>query len=301
MKNLMSEGTGLKRPAYTSRRVALVSERLRYRALLHALWTLRGSIPGERPPTEPKVRYRAERLRGIEPHYDVYLPERPTGDSVVLVHGGAFTIGARDMKPMRRIASSLVDRGVAVCSVDYRMIFRGGRLDESLEDVGLALEHWRERTVKRGLDPSRVSIMGLSAGATLALLTAARLPVHRVVSCFGLYELDHLNGPLAALIPRLVFRSSDRTRWAQRSPRGAAQPAAPTLLIHGTADGLVPHSQAERLAAHRHSLGLPTELVIYPDAPHGFFNEDKQVALDALEEIGRFLGPSAHPSPHSSA
>lgn len=272
-----------------------MTERLRYRALLHALWTLRGKVPGEQPPTEPKVRYRTQRLRGIAPHYDVYLPERPISDSVVLVHGGGFTIGARDMKPMRRIAASLLDRGIAVCSVDYRMIFRGGRLEESLEDVGAALEHFRAGAEARGLDGARISILGLSAGATLALLTASRIPVHRVVSCFGLYELDHLNGPLAALIPRLLFRSRDRGLWAERSPRGAAQPGAPTLLLHGTADGLVPHGQAERLAAHRRSLGLPTELVLYPGAPHGFFNEDQQVAIDALEAIGRFLLPSADP------
>jgi acetyl esterase/lipase len=270
-----------------------VSERLSYRALLHALWTLRGKVPGERAPTESKVRYRAHPLRGIAPHYDVYLPERPSGDSVVMVHGGGFAIGARDMKPMRRIAASLLDRGFAVCSVDYRMIFRGGRLDESLDDVTLAFEHFRAETYRRGLDPARVSILGLSAGATLALLAAARTPVRRVVSCFGLYELDHLNGPLAALIPRLVFRSTDRALWAARSPRGATQPTAPTLLLHGTADGLVPYGQAERLAAHRRSLDLPTELVLYPGAPHGFFNEDKQVAIDALDAIGRFLLPSA--------
>lgn len=274
-----------------------MSERLRYRALLHALWSLRGTVPGERAPTERKVRYRAHRLRGIEPHYDVYSPERPTGDSVVLVHGGGFTIGARDMKPMRRIASDLLARGLAVCSVDYRMIFRGGRLDESLEDVVCALEHWRARTGRRGLDPARVSILGLSAGATLALLAASRAPVHRVVSCFGLYELDHLKGPLAALLPRLAFRSTDRALWAERSPRGSKQPEAPTLLLHGTADGLVPHGQAERLAAHRRSLGLPTELVIYPGAPHGFFNEEGQVAIDALEAIARFLVPTEAPSP----
>lgn len=273
-----------------------MTERLRYRALLRALWTLRGQVPGERPPTERAVRYRAQRLPGIEPHYDVYLPERPTGDSVVLVHGGGFAIGARDMKPMRRIASDLLARGVAVCSVDYRMIFRGGRLDESLEDVGRALEHWREHASGRGLDPARVSLLGLSAGATLALLAASRAPVHRVVSCFGLYELDHLSGPLAALLPRLVFRSSDRALWAERSPRGAKQPQAPTLLLHGTADGLVPHGQAERLAAHRRSLGLPTELVIYPGAPHGFFNEEGQVALDALDAIARFVMSSDAPA-----
>jgi len=46
----------------------------------------------------------------------------------------------------------------------------------------------------------------------------------------------------------------------------------PTLLLHGTLDDLVPVEQAHRLADHRRSLGLPTRLVVYEGAPHGFFN-----------------------------
>jgi acetyl esterase/lipase len=265
-----------------------VTERLRYRALLHALWSLTGPVDGEIPPTERDVRYRSSsggEVRGIAPRYDVFLPKAPSGHSAVLVHGGGFVIGSKSMKPMRVLASRLVAANIAVCSIDYRMLFRGGRLKEALEDTTAALAHWKERAPTYGLDPGRISAIGLSAGATLTLLAASQLDMHRVVSCFGLYELDHLSGPLAAALPRLLFGSSDRALWASRSPRGAAQTNAPTLLLHGTADGLVPHGQAERLAAHREALGLPTRLVIYPDAPHGFFNQDSEVRTKATEEI----------------
>ena len=130
-------------------------------------------------------------------------------------------------------------------------------------------------SARYGLDPSRVSLVGLSAGATLSMLVAASLDdgaVHRLACGFGLYELDHLHGPLAGVVPRLLFRTPDRARWSERSPRGGAQPKIPTLLLHGTEDGLVPVEHARRLAAHRESLGLETKLVIYPGAPHGFFN-----------------------------
>lgn len=263
-----------------------MTERLRYRALLHALWSLTGPVAGEIPPTTRGLSYRsAQAPSGIAPRYDLYLPTNQGGASAVLVHGGGFVIGSKSMKPMRVLASRLVAANIAVCSIDYRMLFRGGRLNEALEDTTSALSHWGAEAPKYGLDPARISVIGLSAGATLTLLAAAQANVHRVVSCFGLYELDHLSGPLAAALPRLLFGSSDRALWASRSPRGAAQTQAPTLLLHGTADGLVPHGQAERLAAHRRSLGLPTELVIYPDAPHGFFNQDTEVARKATEAI----------------
>lgn len=268
------------------------AERLRYRALWDALWSLRGPVEGERAPSLRGVRYRAGDGRGVAPRYDLYLPRSPTGASVLLVHGGGFVLGSRSMKPMRRIASVLSASGIAAASVDYRLLFRGGRLEEAVDDVRAALVHWRRASAEHGLDPERVAICGLSAGGTLTLLAAAAEDgaARRVVSCFGLYELDHLAGPLAGVLPRLVFGTPDRQRWAERSPRHAAQPSAPTLLLHGTADGLVPHGQAERLAAHRRSLGLPTELVLYPGAPHGFFNRSGEVADAAIAEIARHVG-----------
>ena len=218
--------------------------------------------------TEPTwtLRYRATREAGISPLADIYLPARPTGASAVLVHGGGFVIGSRRMKPMRFLASRLVREHIAVCAIDYRMIFRGGRLDEAVADVRAALAFWYTRVPPLGLDPQAVSVIGLSAGATLALLATTDTPVARLACCFGLYELDHLRG-VSSILPRMLFRTADRSRW-----RVAAQPAMPTLVLHGDADRLVPVEQAHRLAAQREAAGLPTRLVVLPGAPHAFFN-----------------------------
>ncbi len=264
-----------------------VSE-LRYRAVLDALLSLRGGIADERAPSHRAVRYRQGWTRGVAPTLDVWEPrEKKTQRSVLLVHGGGFFVGARHMKPMRVLGSRLSDAGVTVASIDYRLVFQGGRLDEALTDTRDALSFWRDRCARRGLDANGVTIVGLSAGATLAMIVAgeADASVHRVVSCFGLYELDHLEGPLATLLPRLVFRSTDRERWRARSPRQAPQPRVPTLLLHGTGDGLVPVSQARRLAEHRGTLGLPTTLSIYEGAPHGFFNHAGEHAERGVREI----------------
>lgn len=264
---------------------------LRYGALAQALWSLRAPVYFDEPtPTERAVRFRPARARGIAPLYDVYLPRTTPRASALLVHGGGFTLGSRTMVPMRFLASRLVRAGIAVACTDYRMIFRGGRLDEAVRDVHDALEHFRAHGERRhGLDPARLGMVGLSAGGTLAMLVAGTVPVHRLACAFGLYELDHLEGGLASIVPRLLFRSPDRSLWHARSPRHAPQPSAPTLLLHGTADGLVPIRQAEALAAHRRALGLPTSLVVYPDAPHGFFQRDCPEAHAGAEAIALHL------------
>lgn len=263
---------------------------LRYGAVWSSLQSLRGesTITPVRP-THSEIRYRAGASRpgAIAPLADIYIPANPTGASAVLVHGGGFVIGSRRMKPMRYLATRLHAAGIAVCAIDYRMIFRGGRLDEAVDDVCDAFEFWSAMSTTLGLEPRAVSLVGLSAGATLCLLAGARIAPPRlaaVACCFGLYEVEHLHGP-AQLLPRLLFGTADRTAWIARSPRFAPQPAAPTLLLHGGDDGLVPVAQADRLAAHRTSHGLPTRLVIYPGAPHGFFNVPVPAADAGAREI----------------
>lgn len=266
---------------------------VRYGAIASALASLRGAPNATAlAPTAAAISFRARVGRGIPPLADLYVPPRPTGASVVLVHGGAFLIGSRRMKPMRFLAARLASAGIGVCAIDYRMIFRGGRLDEAIDDVRAAVAFWREQAPAHGLDPAAISLIGLSAGASLAMLATAELApdaLAGLVCCFGLYELDELRGA-AAVLPRLLLRTRDRAIWAVRSPSRARQPATPTLLLHGTADGLVPADQARRLAAHRATLGLPTRLVVYPDAPHGFFNLPCAAADAGVAEIIAHVG-----------
>ncbi|MEO6776930.1 MAG: alpha/beta hydrolase [Kofleriaceae bacterium] len=271
---------------------------LRYGAVLSSLRSLRGDpTTSAIVPTAASVPYRARpRRRGeIAPLADLYVPAHPSGASVVLVHGGGFVIGSRRMKPMRLLTAQLTATGIAVCALDYRMIFRGGGLAEALQDVRDGFGFWSEQAAGFGLDPRAISLVGLSAGATLALLAGAGLDtVAGVVSCFGLYEIDHLRGP-ATLLPRLLFGTADRRAWAERSPRFAPQTSAPTLLLHGSDDGLVPVEQAHRLDEHRRALGLATRLVIYDGAPHGFFNlAGHPAALAATREIVDHVGHVGH-------
>lgn len=203
-------------------------------------------------------RYRADRRRGIPPLADIYTPAAPR-TNILLVHGGGLVVGSRRMRPIRILAERFVREGARVCSIDYRMVFRGGRLDEAVEDVRAALAFWTAR-----VGPTQV--VGLSMGATLAML-AGDTGVERLACCFGLYEVDHL--------PRLYRHL---LRW-----RFDSHPPIPTLLLHGDADRLVPVAQAHRLAAERTARALPTELVVVPGAPHGFFTTPHaEVGIAAL-------------------
>ena len=140
------------------------------------------------------VRYRQEYRRGIQPLVDVYMPEgEGPFPSVILIHGGAFLVGSRDMKPARYLASNLVKAGFVVASMDYRMVWRGGRFNESQSDVESMIDWWFTRDKAYRIDLDRVALLGISAGAALMLMarTASATPsIAKLVSAYGIYDFE---------------------------------------------------------------------------------------------------------------
>ena len=265
------------------------------RALLRNLWALRSADQFEHvKPTHEGLRFGAVTNRGVQPQADVYLPAAQSKGipSVMLIHGGGFLLGSRSMKPMRYLTSHLLAQGYAVCSIDYRLIFRGGRLEEAQQDARDAWRWWCKKSEEWSLDPEKRSILGLSAGATLAYLTAVapgQSSPQRLVCGFGLYNFASMNGSMGRLLPRLLTRSPDEHIWQSYSPLNAPHPDCPTLLLHGDADQITAKEQSLDLATRRRELGLKTNTRIYPHAPHGFFNYCNETSATAMEDILRFL------------
>lgn len=271
-----------------------LSEEPRSSGLAHALYVaLAPARFSVRAPTAPDVAYASGPRRGVPPLCDVYSPSRSgPHPSVVLVHGGGFVIGHRRMKPVRLLASRLCDQGYAVCSIDYRLLFRGGGLAEQLIDVNDAAGFWRSSLERFDCDPARVSMVGLSAGAALMMLHAGQteLRYHKLVSIYGPASFDRVSGRRASLYLSWVMGTRDREVWKQRSPLTHATMDTPLLLIHGTADQLVPVSHAERLHAARLERGLPTELELVEGMPHGWLNDASLPETErAVERVLRFL------------
>ncbi|MCB9727406.1 MAG: alpha/beta hydrolase [Deltaproteobacteria bacterium] len=239
----------------------------------------------DRPPTLRGVAFRPGRGDSGHALADVWLPATPTtGASVLLVHGGGFVLGSRSMKPMRLVASRLVEAGVAVASVDYRLALRGGRLGSMVQEVGAALDWWRAQAPEHGLDPDAVTLAGASAGAALAWLAcaAAPAPPARLVALYGVYDLRYLGRGKAALLGRLVAGTRDAEALYALSPLSAPPLALPVLMVHGTADRLVPYAQSEQLCRARLGAGLPTELLTCEGEPHGFLNDASRPASGAV-------------------
>ena len=99
-------------------------------------------------------------------HYRVVGANRPT-PAVVVVHGGGWTGG--DPSQAGGNALHFARRGIATVSISYRLA-PTHRFPAALDDVRRGLRHVRANADRLGIDPERLVLMGLSAGAHLAML-----------------------------------------------------------------------------------------------------------------------------------
>jgi len=247
---------------------------------------------------------------GGEPlRYDLYRPRRvrELAPAVVFVHGGGWAYG----DPSQAAGNGLhfARTGIATVSLSYRLA-PTHRFPAQLDDVRRGLRYVRRNAETLGIDPARLVLLGLSAGAHLVMLAhlARGLPaleptlpadlaatsedVLAVMAHYGPYDLTRRR-PLADWDPvgELLGERVEDPAWVRlASPvQHAAHATAPVLLVHGTADDVVSHRESERMHTALGAAAKATELLLLEGAPHAFqmdwrgaANERANAAMDAL-------------------
>jgi acetyl esterase/lipase len=235
---------------------------------------------------------------------DVLVPvtESPA-PLVVWVHGGAWMIGDRRYLPETlrpdQIFDELLAAGLAVATIDYRHAAEAP-FPAQLNDAKAAVRYLRAHADVLGVDTSRIGIWGESAGGHLAALVALTpdnadlegtlgvvgpsSAVDVVVDWYGVADLatmPRMTPPpeIAAMLPPELLIAPEDVLLAglDEATRAAASPvnhvtagAPPFLLVHGTADALVPFTQSRELANSLNSSGVPVRLEPVDGAGHIF-------------------------------
>jgi acetyl esterase/lipase len=205
---------------------------------------------------------------------DLYVPERNGADTaapiVVFFYGGAWQRGNR--ADYAFVGSFLAAQGIIAVIPDYRLYPEVG-FPDFVHD-GAAAVAWVTRNIADfGGDPSRIVLMGHSAGAHIAALLA--LDAHYLeqagVSYQALEALIALAGPFDFAIDEGRLARI----FAAAADSGASQPlnfvnadAPPALLLHGADDGVVEPANSRRLHRSLCEAGVDAELVIYPGVGH---------------------------------
>ncbi len=198
------------------------------------------------------------------------------------------------MRAVKTVATALVEAGFAVAAFDYRVVFRGGRLDEAIEDAHAAMRWWRSQADEFGLDEESVSVLGVSAGAAIAMAAATGLgPLDRLAGVYGPYDFLNLPTRARRIIGRVLLRSWDQGDWERRSPARTCDLPVPVALLHGLDDRLVSVEHTHTFADYRRERGLPVRVHLYEGARHGFLRHpDLPVTQRALDDLLGFFGRS---------
>jgi alpha-L-fucosidase 2 len=206
---------------------------------------------------------------------DAYVPPAAAAvAAVIVVHGGCWTAGDRHDN-VAPLFDPLTRSGFAWFTIDYRLASDIGEIGNGAEDVAAAIRFVRDRAHEYNVDPNRIALVGESAGAHLAALAALAGPekVGAVVSLYGPHDLEHLVRTSKIVPPevRAMCASGALDGFLQAiSPiRHVHSGAPPFLLIHGTADHIVPYSQSVRMHQRLIDAGVDAELLPVPGACHG--------------------------------
>ena len=225
------------------------------------------------------------------PAYEVHLPEpsRRNGAAVVIFPGGGYSILAMAHEG-RDYADWLKQRGIVAVIAKYRVSrddAAGFQFPVPLLDARRAIRTVRARAAEWGVDPSKVGVMGSSAGGHLASMCATmwdetfaeetgdeidKLPcrpdfavlVYPVISMSQVWGHGGSKRRLlgANPAPALVQRVSTELRITEKTP--------PVFLIHAADDPGVPARNSLDFAAHCAEKKVPVVCHVFSKGGHGF-------------------------------
>jgi alpha-L-fucosidase 2 len=222
------------------------------------------------------------RAEGMSLRLDASIPDRSGPDgagpfpAAVVVHGGGWVRGDRrvDVAPL---LPPLAEAGIAWFSIDYRLATDPLHFGVAVDDVIAAVRFVKDHAAEYRIDPDRIALVGESAGGQLAAMAALAVPVRAVVALYAPTDLVALLDT-SGIIPSQIrdrFKGTPletllRSRLKQLSPIANVRPDMPPfLLIHGTADPLVPFEQSRAMCDKMTSAGASCEIFPVRGAGHG--------------------------------
>ena len=228
---------------------------------------------------------------------------------VYSIHGGGYILGDRSQDDLR-FDHWCPTLGIIGVSVEYRLAPETA-YPGPLEDCYSGLRWVHEHADELGIDRDRIGISGASAGgglaAALALLARDRgeLPVAFQLLAYPMID-DRQTTPSSTWDVPIWSPGNNEFGWrsylgdlygADDVPYTAAPARAedltglpPALVYVGTLDGFC--DEDVTYAMRLYQAGVPTELHVYPGAPHGFdgFAPGTGLARRCHQDVQEWLG-----------
>lgn len=219
---------------------------------------------------------------------ELRMPDGPGPFPVaVVIHGGCWTVGFATLRNTAPLASALTDLGVATWNIEYRQVGNpGGGWPGTFTDIGAGIDHLRALATIYPLDLDRVTVVGHSAGAHLALWGAGRprlpagsavrgespLRARVAVAIDGPADIIGFVGPDARICGKPVIAplmggtpSEQPARYRDASPRAMLPLGIPQYLV---AAPVLTADDAHQYQAAARGLGDSVTVLAVTDGNH---------------------------------
>jgi acetyl esterase/lipase len=247
------------------------------------------------------------RKDGMALTLDVVQPGKGNGAGILWIQSGGWYSRWTDSKGFLVAGKPYLDKGFTLFIVRHGSAPKY-TIPEATEDVRRAVRFIRLKAKDFQVDPERLGVLGGSAGGHLSLMLGTTgndgdakskdevlKQSSRVAAIVALYPPTDIrewitNPPEAikkipALKPPLTF---DAKKGPDYSPLlHASAYTAPTLMIHGDKDELVPIEHSQKMLAALEKEKVACKLVTVEGAAHGFSpKQNQEIVLPAM--IGWF-------------
>jgi len=243
---------------------------------------------------------------------------------VIWIHGGGWHSGDKKGK----MFLGLVTRGFAVASIDYRLS-QEAIWPAQIYDCKAAVRWVRAQANKYNLDSKHIGVWGGSAGGHLVLMLGTTnglkelegdegnqkfsSDVEAVCDWFGPTDFLHIQEQIPktdeqhkpkidamSLVGMLIGGpvATHEEQAKQASPiTYLTKECAPTLILHGDSDPIVPLQQSQEYYDAAKAKGANVTLHIVPNGGHGAPGFTGEVVTESFDFFDKYLKNNDKPQP----
>jgi acetyl esterase/lipase len=249
------------------------------------------SIPNSKPSTLKEI-VDSTSVRGkvshvITPTLTAYLPDKSkaNGTAVIICPGGGYSYLVVNHEG-KDVAQEFVKKGIAAFVLKYRLpndLIMINREIGPLQDAQQAIKLVRDHATEWNINPSKVGIMGFSAGGHVA----STLSTHYKKSLIENQSNTNLRPDFSLLIyPVISFQDSILHKGSKKALIGENASADKVreysnemqvtgdspiaFLVHCSDDKVVPVANSINYYNALHKNGVKAEMHIYETGGHGF-------------------------------
>ena len=247
------------------------------------LWP--GAPPGGAAPGPQRDSAKGSITQVGQPYLIAHRPAQPNGIAMLLVSGGGYA-HIEAGKESGPTASWLQARGVTAFELVYRLPREGGGVAAPFQDGQRAMRVIRARAAEWGIDPARIGMLGFSAGAHLAGMTAVQPDAALYAPVDALDAVSARPDFAVLLYPVLTMQPPFDTTHAKKQllgshPAQAARDAwsverhvdartPPMFIAQALDDPIAPPENSILMAAALRRAGVPVELHQFRHGGHGW-------------------------------